>query len=124
MSDDSSLPDDSALCKWSDWLKYSMDVCHRSIRVDPAETRSRLRAAGFTDVTETEIRIYYSPWHNGRHEQQVGRWFNLGLTHGIEALSLAPMTRMLEKTKEEVEELVSAVKREICMLKYHGYCKM
>lgn len=88
------------------------------------ETKSMLQLAGFVDITEQVIRIPFNPWPSDPHEKDIGRWFNLGLCQGLEALTLGPMSRILNWDRGRVEKLVAEVKREICMKKYHVYCEM
>jgi Methyltransferase domain len=111
-----------ALVEWYNLLMAAMDQSRRPMRIQ-RNTTDRLRAAGFADVHEEIIRIPFSPWPlNDDHEQHMARWFNLGLVHGLEGYSLAPFTRNLHKPVEEVRELITRVKREICLLGPQTYC--
>ena len=79
---------------------------------------------GFVDITEQIIRVPMNPWPADPHQKEIGRWYNLGLIQGMEAMSLAPLTRMCGWTKEQVDTLVAEAKREICSKKFHVYCNM
>lgn len=100
-----------------------MDRAGRSLRINP-NTKNLLREAGFVDVEESTVKLYHNPWNRGGHTEQVGRWFNLGLTHGLQGLSLSPLTRILNMRESEVNELVGKVRHETCLLKHHGYCNL
>ncbi|CAI4218594.1 unnamed protein product [Parascedosporium putredinis] len=100
-----------------------MDKVERPIRVNPA-TKNLLLEAGYVDVEEKVVKIYHNPWNRGGHAEQTGRWFNLGLTFGLEGLSLAPLTRILGMRESEVKELVDKVRHETCLLRHHGYCNL
>lgn len=83
-----------------------------------------LESQGFVDIREQVIRVPFNPWPSDPQEKAVGRWYNLGITQGLEATSLAPLTRMLGWKKEQVDGLIAEAKREICQKKYHVYCEM
>ncbi|EXK24837.1 hypothetical protein FOMG_18464 [Fusarium oxysporum f. sp. melonis 26406] len=122
--DDDSLPTDSALSQWALKLLDAMDQYGRPMRVNPEKTRQQLALAGFVDISETVIRACYNPWPEDATEKEAARWFNVGLSSGLTALSSAPMVRMLGMSKEEVEGLCDRVNKEICMRSYHAYCRI
>ncbi|KAG7404355.1 Secondary metabolism regulator laeA [Fusarium oxysporum f. sp. rapae] len=122
--DDDSLPTDSALSEWASKLLDAMDQYGRPIRVNPEKTRRQLALAGFVNISETVIRACYNPWPEDATEKEAARWFNVGLSSGLTALSCAAMVRMLGMSKEEVEGLCDRVNKEICMRSYHAYCRI
>lgn len=122
--DDNSLPSDSSLSQWAEKLLDAMDQYGRPMRVRPEETQRRLGLAGFEDINETVIKAYYNAWPEDSHGKEVGNWFNLGLSNGLTALSYAAMVKWLGMSKEEVESLCNRVNKDICMLKYHAYCRI
>ncbi|KAH7142382.1 hypothetical protein DER46DRAFT_630986 [Fusarium sp. MPI-SDFR-AT-0072] len=89
--DDDSLPTDSALSQWASKLLDAMDQYGRPMRVNPEKTRQQLALAGFVDISETVIRACYNPWPEDATEKEAARWFNMGLSSGLTALSCAPM---------------------------------
>ncbi|KAL9572161.1 hypothetical protein ACKAV7_003649 [Fusarium commune] len=89
--DDDSLPTDSALSQWASKLLDAMDQYGRPMRVNTEKTRQQLALAGFVDISETVIRACYNPWPEDATEKEAARWFNMGLSSGLTALSCAPM---------------------------------
>lgn len=87
-------------------------------------TTSELRAIGFTDVTETVIKVPINPWNPVPEERELGRWFNIGMTHGMEAMTLAPFTRFEHWTYDQVQALSSSFKSDLCRLSYHAYVRL
>lgn len=85
------------------------------------ETRAVLVAQGFVDIKEEVIKVPLNPWEKDLHQKDVGRWYNLGMTQGLEACTLGPFTRMFGWSKEDVLRLTNDVKKEICSRKYHVY---
>ncbi|KAG7413357.1 Secondary metabolism regulator LAE1 [Fusarium oxysporum f. sp. raphani] len=94
--DDDSLPTDSALSEWASKLLDAMDQYGRPMRVNPEKTRRQLALAGFVDISETVIRACYNPWPEVATEKEAARWFNLGLSSGLTALSCAAMNIYLD----------------------------
>ena len=122
--DDHTLPPDSMLTKWYGWLA---DATHRVSRPIAYEHRTRqlLQQAGFIDIQETVIRVPYNTWPNDPHQKDIGRWYNLGLTEGLEALTIAPLTRVYQwDLNAHVKPLLDQVRREICNRKIHAYNNM
>jgi hypothetical protein len=83
-----------------------------------------LERTGFVEIQEQIIKVPLNPWPTDPHLKDIGRWYNLGLTQGLEALTLGPLTRMSHWTKADVDRLVSDAKREICSKRFHTYCNM
>lgn len=88
------------------------------------ETRQMMEAAGFVEVKEEVVQAFVCPWSSDRQPRELARWFNLGLSHSLEALSLMPLIEKQGLKFEEVRELCQRVKQEICILRYHTYCNM
>ncbi|KDN64172.1 putative methyltransferase domain-containing protein [Colletotrichum sublineola] len=121
-SDDNTLPSDSPLVLWGNTLRRAMQTYGQPI--DIFDTRAELHAAGFTNITENIVKLPINPWSADPFGQEIGRWFNLGLTHGFEALTLAPFIQIEGWPKHEVDRLVENLKMDICRLHVHAYCRM
>jgi len=81
-----------------------------------------LESAGFIDVQEQVIRAPLNSWPSDPHQKQIGRWYNLGLTDGLEALSLGPLSRVNRWNPDEhIRPLIKEVKKEISKNKIHAY---
>jgi hypothetical protein len=121
--DDNTLPANSALVSWANLLLEATARAYRPIAYN-TETRAMLERTGFVEIQEQIIKVPLNPWPSDPHLKDIGRWYNLGLTQGLEAFTLGPLTRMLNWTKEDVDRLVAETKRDICSKKYHTYCNM
>ena len=121
--DDNTLPANSALVSWANYLLDATARAYRPIAYN-TETRAMLERTGFVEIQEQIIKVPLNPWPNDPHLKDIGRWYNLGLTQGLEAFTLGPLTRMSNWTKEEVDRLVAETKRDICSKQYHTYCNM
>jgi hypothetical protein len=121
--DDGSLPRESAVNVWIEKLYEATRSAYRPLAYN-AETRAMLERQGFVDIQEQVIKIPLNPWPNDAAMKDIARWYNLALTQGLEAMTLAPLTRVFNWTKDDVERLVADVKREICSRKVHVYNNM
>ena len=70
-----------------------MSRANRSIIFTPGETQRNLEAAGFVDIKWDRIRLPIGEYSTDPHEVLLGRWYRVGITEALEALSLAPFTR-------------------------------
>ncbi|KAL6358616.1 hypothetical protein LRP88_08806 [Fusarium phalaenopsidis] len=122
--DDDERPSNSSFTQWAELFLTGMDQFNRTARVAPEETRQMLEAAGFTDIKQEIIPAFVCPWSPDRREREIARWFNLGLSHSLESLSLMPLVEKHRLGPDEVRELCARVKREICILRYHTYCNI
>lgn len=108
------------------WYDYLIDATQRASR--PIEyqhnTRQMLETAGFTDIQEQVIRAPYNPWPKDAQQKDIGRWYCVGLAEGLEALSLAPLTRVYQWPASNVRRLIQDVKACVTTRKCHGYNNM
>ncbi|KAF2839261.1 methyltransferase LaeA [Patellaria atrata CBS 101060] len=119
--DDGTLLPDSPLLQWYHYLADATARVARPIAYQH-NTRAMLSAAGFIDIQETIIRAPYNAWPADPHQKEIGRWYNLGITEGLEALSLAPLTRVNRwDADQHVRPLVNQVRSVICSKKVHAY---
>lgn len=121
--DDGSLPPNSALQKWHDWLMDATERACKPLRYNH-ETRAMLAAQGFVDIRDEVIKIPLNPWERDSHQKDIGRWYNLGMTEGMEAASLGPFTRIFNWSRDDVIRLITDVKKEICDRRIHVYHQM
>jgi hypothetical protein len=120
----SEQPERSALKEWTELFVTAMGRLNRSVIVTPDETRHLIESAGFTDVRQEVIKVYYNPWSPDRQERETARWFNLGFCRALEAMSMMPMIEQLNMKISEVKAICEEVKAEIRILRYHPHCRM
>lgn len=120
-SENSEFPPNDAIKKWSELFKTSMERMGRNVRIESHHAQRLLEEAGFTEFKEEKIRIFINPWPTSDAERNIGRWFNLGFTQGLEALSLESMTETSDMTIPEIKALCEAVRKESCVVRYQGW---
>ena len=84
--DDGTLPPNSQLWHWTQAVLEATATAYRPMAYN-TETRSMLESSGFVDIQEQIIQVPLNPWPKDPHAKDIGRWYNLGLTQGLEALS-------------------------------------
>lgn len=87
----------------------------------PSEYKNYLELVGFEDVVEQQFEWPIGTWARGERIKNLGRWCREDALSGLEAASLAVLTRGLGMTKADVDELLDAVKEEIKSNKLHVY---
>ena len=119
--DDSTHPGkQSPLFRWYDYIEDATTRGSKSIAYLP-NTVDMLRNQGFVDIQETVIRLPLNSWPQDPHQKAIGRWYNLGMCEGLEAMSLGPLTRVFQWSPQDVRRLVGEVKTAVCNRNYHVY---
>ncbi|OTB05658.1 hypothetical protein M426DRAFT_127934 [Hypoxylon sp. CI-4A] len=122
-SEDGELPEDSHLRIWAHELTEAFERAGRPITPNP-HTVGLLQGLGYVDVEQVTKRIPLNSWPDDAHEKTTGQWFNLAITQGVQAMSIAPLTRMNGYEPEQVEDLISKVRKEMCSRGMKAYCTM
>jgi hypothetical protein len=107
----------------NDWIE-AMNRWERPITVDRARTVERLREAGFDNIQEQVLPIPCNPWPEEKQARDLGRWFHLGLTQGVDALTTAPLCHVLRKREDDAKIINEGVKREFSTRHTHAYCRL
>lgn len=97
------------LSEWSKWMHDATALGSKPIKY-LEQTPEILKQMGFVDVRDTVIRLPLNTWPTNPHERDIGRWYNLVLCEGLEALSLGPFTRCYRWPAADVRRLVSELK--------------
>lgn len=123
VSDDNSIPLDSALWTWNQHMINSGIISGR--RCDIAWRYAEwMRAAGFVDVVELEYKWPQNRWPKEPKDKQLAMWVLTNIMEGLQAFSLALMTRFLGMSREEVELLLVDVRKDMVNRRIHSYWPM
>ena len=110
-----------ALRHWYQSLKNATESRMRPLAHSSRETIRNLQEAGFTEIDHQMVGLPLNPWHNDEHERKVARWYNLAISESIEALSLAPFSRVMGWPVEKIKRLAADVKSEAFNKDIHCY---
>ncbi len=83
--------------------------------------KTMLEEIGFVDVVERRTQFPIGTWAVGKKMKVLGEWMRLDLLAGLEAISMAIMTRGLGMTADEVKTHLVDVRAEIMSNRLHAY---
>lgn len=113
----------SKLAEWSHKVHQGFARAGKKLEMDP-NTKSILEDIGFVDVEHKKIPIAFNPWPQDEHKKEMARWFNLGLTQGLDALTFEAVIHWLNYPEQEVRDLIERVKEDICKREWRTYCTL
>ncbi|UQC83929.1 uncharacterized protein CLUP02_09425 [Colletotrichum lupini] len=119
-SDDGTLKPEHAL---SDWSKYLMEASIKlgAAWVDTPELRELMVEVGFEDVALSTFKWPTNPWPKEKHFKELGAWNNENFMTGMEAITMAPLTRALNWSPEEVRVFLMEVRKNGNDRNIHAY---
>ena len=127
--DDHTLPN-GRLLQWHDFIAESYTAGSRSILFN-RHTADELRLIGFKDVQHSVYRIPLNPWvpeGQDKAQHRAGNWWHIamcgaheGHAHGMEAMSLAPLTRFNRWSPGDVLRLCREAMAEASDPRVHAY---
>ncbi|KAI8162846.1 Secondary metabolism regulator LAE1 [Colletotrichum sp. SAR 10_86] len=119
-SDDNSLQPECALSRCMSHVHKAFEVFGRSFQEIP-QLLAIMKEVGFVDV---ELRLFKWPsnsWPKHPKFKELGFWNNENINNGFEAITMAPFTRALGWTREEVHEFLPSVRRDLNDKSIHAY---
>lgn len=118
--DDSTLPPNSALARWSATLQgaaqslgFPLDTCGQAKRM--------MEEVGFVDVVQIPFKWPMNRWPKQRKYKELGMWVQENFTCGLEAMSMALLTRGLCWTPEEVHVFCVDVRKDMVDTSIHAW---
>ncbi|KAL2872917.1 hypothetical protein SGCOL_011932 [Colletotrichum sp. CLE4] len=119
-SDDGSLKPEHAL---SDWAKYLMEASIKlgAVWVDTPELREIMIEVGFEDVALSTYKWPTNTWPKDEHFKELGLWNNENFMAGMEAITMAPLTRALNWSPEQVGVFLIEVRKNGNDRNIHAY---
>jgi SAM-dependent methyltransferase len=123
VSDDGSA-DGTALLQWWESLVQAGSALGRPFGTEPPNYKTYLEEAGFIDVQVQVHRWPFGPWMPGRKMKDIGLWARANCLDGLQAASMAVLTRGLGKTPQEVEAQLIQVRKDLLNQDVHSYLNM
>lgn len=123
--DDGTLVPGSPLVQWYQYLRDATQSAHKPIAYQH-NTRQLLEQAGFIDIKEQVIRAPYNGWPKDPMQKDIGRWYRFGLAEssGLEALSMAPFSRVFQWQRAQIDPFIAGVRRQVGDGHCHAYNNM
>ncbi|PWW76808.1 S-adenosyl-L-methionine-dependent methyltransferase [Tuber magnatum] len=119
-SDDGTLSPESNLAKYYRLVNEAADKLGQEFKIASSLDRFILDA-GFDKVHHEETKIPLGTWPAEKKQKEMGAFLLLTTENAFEAFGMALLTRSLGMGIPEVEELITAAKRESRSKKTHTY---
>jgi hypothetical protein len=85
---------------------------------------SFMREIGFVDIVEKHLAWPIGPWPKDKKMKRLGAWCKEDISTGLQALSMATLSRGLGMSAEEIEVFLVDVRKDINSRKMHCYIPM
>ncbi|RMJ22615.1 Methyltransferase [Aspergillus sp. HF37] len=121
-SDDDSMEKAPFLTKWCTLQQEAFRKFGKDIGI-AGQHKQRMIDAGFTNVKEEVYKVPVNPWPKDRRMKDLGRYNQVNVLEGLEAYTLASLTRVLGWDMQEVETFFAGVRKELVDRSLHVYVK-
>lgn len=124
--DDTTLTVDPPSCRLAEWWSHVRQGFKCAGRPMDAALmhKERMLAAGFVDVQQTLVKWPINTWPKDKHMKKIGQFSCANTLQGVEAFAMAPLTRYLGWSKDEVQILAAGAKTDIKNAGIHAYWNM
>lgn len=123
LSDDDTLPPDSAIAQWGPIFFQGGDKIGHTFRVleDNLQVKA-MEAAGFVDIKTKDIKCPIGTWPRDPRQREIGEISMWGLVNDIEGFIMF-LTSILGWTRDQVTVYAAHARRETKSGKVHMYYK-
>ncbi|KAH7243895.1 S-adenosyl-L-methionine-dependent methyltransferase [Fusarium solani] len=118
--DDGTLSETSDLLRWMTLIQEGLEKLGRSTTA-AEERKSTMEAVGFEGVVETVYKWPTNHWPRDKKYKDLGKWSLINTDYALEAAALAPLTRGLGWSREEVLALVARARKALRDTTVHAY---
>ncbi|KAJ0286789.1 hypothetical protein CBS470a_005740 [Colletotrichum nupharicola] len=119
-SDDGTLRPDAAIVRCFALLGQAATVLNRSFQ-DIPDLVNVMRDIGFIDIHIKKVKWPTNTWPADPRYKLLGEWAHENSMSGIEAWTMAPLTRGLGWKKEEVQAFLVELRKEFKDRSIHAY---
>uniref|UniRef100_L2FAS6 Methyltransferase domain-containing protein n=1 Tax=Colletotrichum fructicola (strain Nara gc5) TaxID=1213859 RepID=L2FAS6_COLFN len=123
LSDDDTLPADSALVRFGELLRGAGTKFGRNFVV-ASELKGLMADVGFENVTLSKYKWPLGTWPKDPHFKEIGMFSHENAMMAADGLAMAPLTRAYEWTRDEVEVFLVDVRKDLKNRAYHAYVPM
>lgn len=121
LSDDNSLPPDSAVQQWCTLWNEGAEKIGMTGRCHPEAQVEQMREAGFVDIKVLPFKMPLGPWAKDKQLREAGKYGRVALEHGIDGLSLKIFTNVLGWSLSALEVLLTRARNELKNRSIHSY---
>ncbi|RFU28532.1 hypothetical protein B7463_g7822, partial [Scytalidium lignicola] len=121
--DDGTMPADWPFLEWNKHLDDAAMAADRPLRIANKLKRWYIQA-GFVDVQEKIFKLPMNTWPKDPHLKYIGNMNQDNWLAGLGALSMAPFSRMLNWSQEEIEVYLVNIRKCVMDKNVHCYSKV
>jgi len=119
-SDDRTL-DGTALLAWWEHLCEGGAKLGRPFGTEPKNYKRYMEEVGFVDVQVVVKKWPLGPWNKDKKLKELGIWVRANSLDGLQAVSMAVLTRGLGYSAQDVEMELVGVRKDLMNPSLHGY---
>ncbi|UZP39241.1 hypothetical protein NXS19_007057 [Fusarium pseudograminearum] len=119
-SDDNTISKSHNLYRWAELLQEASDKLGRPY-FKPSGLKDVLTKVGFEDVKEYKFKWPTNQWAKDAKHKELGMWNNENANYFLEGVAIAPLTRALGWTREEVAVFIAGARKELNDTRIHAY---
>ncbi|KAJ0367957.1 hypothetical protein COL26b_011024 [Colletotrichum chrysophilum] len=119
-SDDGTLTPECQLSQCMKYVHEAFEIFGRSFQQIPDLVRV-MEDVGFVDVKMSLFKWPSNTWPKDPKYKELGDWNNENINNGFVAITMAPFTRALGWTKEEVHVFLPGVRKDLNDKSIHAY---
>jgi len=116
---DGSMAPDSIFRRWED-LSEEFSRATGKVFAN-RNTQQQMLDAGFEDIVEKTFKIPLGPWSIDERYREIGKWFEHFWITGMQGWILAPATRVLKWTEQQVNDFLLETQKGLGDRKQHIY---
>lgn len=120
VSDDGTLPEDSALGQWSK-NAFEASAKFGAPFEDTVHIKEQMEAAGFVDLQQHAVKLPIGPWPKDKRLKKCGAFEMVNMVDGIEGLSFRLFSKGLGMSMEAIQLLLMDVRSEAKNSRIHSY---
>ncbi|KAK2018773.1 methyltransferase domain-containing protein [Colletotrichum eremochloae] len=117
---DDTMTEDFLPLKWTKYVAEATNKIGYALDA-PASFKNMLEDAGFVDVVEKKEKWPFNPWAKDKKYKEIGFWVQESALKGIEGISMASFTRLLNWSPEEARVFCAQVRNEHKKIGVHAY---
>ncbi|KAL0939646.1 methyltransferase domain-containing protein [Colletotrichum truncatum] len=121
--DDDTVPADSHLRRWHELATEAAEKLGRPMKGLAHHTKE-MEEMGFVNITAKDLIWPLNSWPKDEKLSEIGKWQYVNLDSGLEAMSMALLTRAFDWSKEEVLALCAHVRKDLKNKGMHAYWNM
>lgn len=123
LSDDGTMTEDSAFKHWNDLFVEAVKKLGRDVGW-ATEYKRWMEEVGFQNVQQLNFKLPINTWPKDKLLKELGKWNLINMVDGLEGYTVRPFTKILGMSMEEVENLMTEVRKDLHNRAMHTYWPM